>query len=257
MTDRPEQGAIVLNADPEHAGLRVTVVLVLVVTLGLFFFLFRAVLITLETELGAPSLLSCLGALPLALLVAAGSEAILKRTWTSGRRLVWDGRQLRLQRPDVEDAVLDLGQQLNQTWWHFPLIGYRRGGRERRVPDRWHCVAGQLQQEGERIIVYTFVPPSRLEEWQADYPFYGLNPAEVYNSSARSRLEGPVRPELPTSVIAGESGRYWLAERNRWHQGVELTQPDFRVLLEKMRGPAAVNPYRQPAGQWVQEEHDV
>jgi hypothetical protein len=58
-------------------------------------------------------------------------------------------------------------------------------------------------------------------------------------------------------VIAGESGRYWLAERNRWQQGVELTQPDFRVLLEKMRGPAAVNPYRLPAGQRVQEEHDV
>ena len=257
MTDRPDKGPIVLNADPEHAGLRVMVVLILVVSLGLLFFLFRAVLTALETELGAPSLLSCLGALPLALLLAAGSEAILKRTWTSGRRLVLDGRQLRLQRPGVADVVLDLGQQVNQTWWHFPLIGYRRGGRERRVPDRWHCVAGQLQQEGERVIVYSFVSPARLEEWQADYPFYGLNPTEVYDSSARSRLEGPVRPELPTSVIAGESGRYWLAERSRWQQGVELTPPDFRILLERMRGPAAVDPYRQPAGQWVQEEKDV
>lgn len=248
---------MVFNADPEHAGLRVTVVLILVVALGLFFFLFRALLIALENEWGAPSLLSCLAALPLALLLAAGSEAILKRTWSSGRRLLLNGSQLRLQRSAGEEVALDLSAPLSQTWWHFPLSGYQRGGRERRVPDRWHCVAGQLQQQGRRIIAYTFVPPARLEEWQADFPFYGLNPTEVYDDSARRRLEGPVRPELPTAVIAGESGRYWLAERNRWQQGVELTPADFQALLKKVRGPAALNTYRDAPEQWVQEENDV
>jgi hypothetical protein len=257
MTITPEEEPIILNADPEHTGLRVTVVLILVAAVWLLFFLLRALLIAMAPQLGAPSILSCLGALPLALLIAAASEALLKRTWTSGRRLVLDGHELRLQLPDAEEVVLDVRQQVNQTWWHFPLIGYRRGGRERRVPDRWHCVAGQLQQEGNRIVVFTFVSPSRLATWQADYSFYGLNPAEVYDTTLRTRFEGPVRPELPTAVIAGESGRYWLAERHRWQQGVELTPADFEVLLARMRGPATADPYRPREGDSFREEQNV
>jgi hypothetical protein len=53
-------------------------------------------------------------------------------------------------------------------------------------------------------------------------------------------MEGPARPELPTEVIAGESGRYWLAERNRWQEGVELAPGDFETLLALTEARAAM-----------------
>lgn len=235
MTSTSPHEPIILNADPEHAGLRLVVVFVLAAALVAGFFLLRAVLESVAPDLGSPSILACFGALPLAMLAGAGVEALLKRTWVSGRRLLLGDDELRLQRPERADVALNLQQTVNETWWHFPLRGYQRGGRERRVPDRYHCVAGQLQQEGKRIVVFTFVPPTRLETWQMDTPFYRLNPTEVYDSSMGSRLQGPVRPEIPTEVIAGESGRYWLVERHRWQQGVELTPGDFELLLAALR----------------------
>jgi hypothetical protein len=231
MTSSTAHEPIVLNADPEHAGLRVTVLAVLAIALAAGFFALRSLLREAAPGLTAPSILACGGSIPLALALGAGVEAILKRTWTSGKRLLLEHEKLSLQWPDERDVVLELGQTVNETWWHFPLAGYRRGGRERRVSDRWHCVAGQLQQEGSRIIAFTFVPPQRMEAWQALRSFYRLQPSEVYDNSLQSRLEGPVRPEIPTAVIAGESGRYWLAERHRWQQGIELTPEDFETLL--------------------------
>lgn len=222
---------IVLKADPEHAGLRVTIILVLAVAIWLAFLLLRELLVTYLPQLGSPAVLACLGAIPVALAVSAGIEALLKRSWPSGRRLVIDGQRLALQRAGVDQAVLRWDTPITETWWHFRLSGYPRGGRERRVPDRWHCVAGQLQQEGQRIVAFAFVPPARLEELQERYSLYPLEPRDVYDNSLRGRLEGPARPELPTEVIAGEAGRFWLAERNRWQQGVELMPDDFATLL--------------------------
>ncbi|MDT8306266.1 MAG: hypothetical protein RRC07_10040 [Anaerolineae bacterium] len=235
MTSSSPRKPIILNADPEHAGLRLAVLAVLGTSLIAAFFLLRTALESVAPELGAPSILACLGALPLAMVIGAAVEAVLKRTWASGRRLLVSEDELRLQRPESPDVVLNLRQVVNETWWHFALKGYQRGGRERRAPDRWHCVAGQLQQEGSRIVVFTFVPPQRVEAWEADTPFYRLHPAEVYDTSMRSRMGGPVRPEIPTEVIASESGRTWLAERHRWQQGVELVPDDFELLLAALR----------------------
>jgi hypothetical protein len=223
--------ATVLKVDPEHAGLRVTVILVLVAASGLSFLLLRELLTTYLPQLGSPAILACLGALPVALAVSAGVEGLLKRSWASGRRLVLEPERLRLQRSGVDETVLRWDEPLTDTWWHFRVAGYPRGGRERRIPDRWHCIAGQLQQEGNRIVAYAFVSPSRLDSLKGEHPFFTLEPRDVYDNSLRRRLEGPVRPELPAEVIAGESGRFWLAERNRWQQGVELAPDDFKTLL--------------------------
>lgn len=225
---------IVLNADPEHAGLRAAIILVLFAAILLAFLLLRALLTTYLPEIGSPAILACLGAIPLALAVSAGIEALLKRSWRSGRRLVVDARGLALQQGDADQVELHWDEPIAETWWHFRVAGYPRGGRERRIPDRWHCVAGQLQQEGERIVAFAFVSPSKLEALQGRFPLFTLEPKDVYNRSRR-RLEGPARPELPAELIAGEAGRFWLAERNRWQQGVELLPDDFDTLLATVR----------------------
>lgn len=230
-TSGSAQNTIVLKADPEHAALRVTIILVLLVAIWLAFLLLRELLVTYLPDIGSPAILACLGAVPVALAISALVEAFLKRSWGSGRQLVIDAQRLALRKAGAEQAVLRWDAPITDTWWHFRVAGYPRGGRERRVPDRWHCVAGQLQQEGQRIVAFTFVSPSRVEGLQGRYPLHTLNPKDVYDRSLRRRLEGPARPELPAEVIAGESGRFWLAERNRWQQGVELMPDDFETLL--------------------------
>lgn len=234
-TSGSAQNTIVLNADPEHAGLRVAILLVLFAATLLSFLLLQELLTTYLPELGSPAILACLGAIPLALAVSAGIEALLKRSWRSGRRLVIEPHRLALQHAGIDQAVLLWDRPIVETWWHFRLAGYQRGGRERRIPDRWHCVAGQLQQNGERIVAFSFVSPAKLEALQRRFPLFTLEPKDVYNQSLRRRLEGPARPELPAEVIAGEAGRFWLAERNRWQQGVELLPGDFETLLAAVR----------------------
>ncbi len=226
---------LVLNADPEHAGLRVTIILVLVAAIFLAFLLLRALLTRYLPQIGSPAVLACLGAIPLALALSAGIEALLRRSWPSGRRLVLDARGLTLQRAGRDEATLRWDEPIAATWWHFPLAGYQRGGRERRIPDRWHCVAGQLQQGDARIVAFAFVPSAKVEALQGRVPLFTLEPKDVYDSSLRRRLEGPARPELPAELIAGEAGPYWLAERNRWQQGVELLPDDFERLLVSLR----------------------
>lgn len=223
---------LVLHADPEHSGLRFTIVLVLFLSLWLSYFLLRGLLQLFLPEWDSPAILACLGALPLGLLLGWVAENILKRTWHSGRRLVLVDGRLRLERPRMEDEVLRLSEPLQELWWTFSLSGYPRGGRERRMPANWRCVAGQLRQDESRILVYCFVSPARVEEWARHYYFELLQPREVYDSSLGARLSGPARPELPAEVVAGDQGRYWLAERNRWREGVELTPDDFEILLK-------------------------
>jgi hypothetical protein len=225
----------VLRADPEHAGLRATIIVVLLVAVWLAFLLLRELLTSFLPEIGSPAILACLGAIPVALVISAGIEALLKRGWGSGRQLVIETQSLALQRAGVDQVILRWDEPLSDVWWHFRVAGYPRGGRERRIPDRWHCVAGQLQQDGQRIVAFAFVSPSRLEALKGSHSLYTLDPKDVYESSMRRRLEGPARPELPAEVIAGESGRFWLAERNRWQQGVELLPDDFETLLRTVR----------------------
>lgn len=223
---------LVFHVDPEHTGLRLTIVLVLFLSLWLSYFLVRALLMLMLPEWDSPAILACLGALPLALLLGWLVENLLKRTWHSGRRLILAEGRLRLERPDMEDEVIRLSKPLQALWWTFSLSGYPRGGRERRMPASWRCVAGQLRQDESRIVSYCFVPPPRVEEWERKYDFELLQPTEVYDSSLGARLGGPARPELPAEVVAGDQGRYWLAERNRWKEGVELTPDDFEILLK-------------------------
>jgi hypothetical protein len=122
------------------------------------------------------------------------------------------------------------------TRWFFRLRGYARGGKERRMPASWLCLACQLQQGEVKLILFTFMPPARAQALLSD--FHEIKPAEVYTRSVKDRLVAPSRPTVPAATLAGKEGRYWLAERNRWQEGAELTAADFETFIQAIKKPA-------------------
>jgi len=244
--DTPQR---ILYADQEHGGLRTTVFISLFVALWLAFQLLTGLLPNLlpRTLTDYAVFLSCLGSIPLALAAVWGIELLLKRVWHSGLSLALDKTGLyiedkRLERQALKgEAALETGQvvfrwakPMHFTNWYFRLGGYSRGGRERRVSPKWYCLATELQQDENRFIVFTFMPPQQAEELihqkHVTLAFHPILPAELQTSSLR-RLGPPARPSIPNQLLHSKDGRYWLAERRRWEQGVELTPEDFETLL--------------------------
>lgn len=223
---------IVFNLDQEHRGIRYAVPTILFVAFLLSYFVVSAALRMFFPELNSVIVLSCLGAIPLSLLAAGASEAVLKRVWPSGRQLRVEPTRLELQLPESADRHFDLSERLNTVWWFLRLSEYPRGGRERRMPKNWYCVGGQLQQNETRMVAYCYASPKRMKIWREAYDLHELDPSEVYDSSFGARFAAPTRPDIKPEVIAGKEGRYWLAERNRWNEGVELTQEDFELFLQ-------------------------
>jgi hypothetical protein len=168
-------------------------------------------------------------------------ERYLKQTWTSGISMELAGGELRLTGVETTDSpadsiVLDWDKWVNQTRWHFRLANYPRAGRERLVPDKWLCLACQMQQDDRRIIAYTYAPPEQAQAWidgaPTGEPFHAISLAQLYRAAGTRRWGATTRPEVPTEMLAGPDGRFWIAERRRWAEGVELTPEDFGALLD-------------------------
>lgn len=225
------------HLDHEHRGVRYSVILILLVSFVAAFVAINAILGAVAPELNTSIILSCLGAVPVCLSFSALGEWYLKRHWHSGRMLIVAPDTITIRFDDAGDRQMARDKHINTLWWEIPLAGYTRGGRERRIPSKWNCVAGQLQQDGTRIVVYCYADPKRVRAWRERYEFERLKPEDVYNTSFSARFGSPDRPELPSEVIAGKQGRQWLAERNRWRDGLEMTRDDFEQFLEMMRAP--------------------
>lgn len=223
------------HLDQEHRGVRYAVILILFLSFVVAFAVINAVLNAVAPQLNTTVILSCLGAIPVCLGFSALGEWYLKRHWHSGRMLIVDSERITAHLDDDGELHMARDKHMNTLWWEVPLSGYARGGRERRIPAKWSCVAGQLQQDGMRVVVFCYATPQRLTAWREQYEFEKLKPEDVYNTSFSARFGSPDRPELPAEVIAGKQGRHWLAERNRWRDGVEMTQDDFEQFLEMMR----------------------
>ena len=234
------KGSIVLHADQEHSGIR----MVIFVALFAGYFLGFQIVSWLLEAFAPPALLdytiflSCVGGLPIALLIIWLLEKLLKRVWHSGLSLVLDQQGLtvhdRRGGAAAETPAVRWSDNLTHLNWYFRLRGYPRGGRERRVPVKWLCLATELQQDERRLSVYSLMPPEAAAAF-TDNPkqgFHILNPAEVYDTSVRSRIGPPSRPQIPNRLLQSKDGRYWLAERRRWEYGIELSPEDFAVLMQ-------------------------
>lgn len=256
-----ESSRQILHADQEHSGLRTAVFFSLFIALALAFFLLRNLL---------PSFLpvdfydyiwflSCIGSIPLALVAVWGVELTLKRYWHSGLSLVLDdvgvyvedkrSGQVTLEanpKGMTGEPALRWDEAIRYTNWYFRLSGYTRGGRERRLPPKWLCLASELQQDDNRLNVFTFMPPDQAEQFiqqkQGPLVFHPIHPAELQGNTLRSRFGPPTRPSIPNQLLHSKDGRYWLAERRRWEQGIELTAADFRTLFAYVEAHQVVLP---------------
>ena len=270
---------VILHADQEHSGLRLAIFAALFVGLVPGFILARWLINTLAPPAvqDYAIFLSCVGAVPVALLLIWGLEMLLKRVWRSGLSLelnergivVYDRRgegtrgqglgareegtapaansALEPGTWNLEPAIRWHGN-LSQINWYFRLSGYPRAGQERRAPAKWLCLATELHQDGARLNVYTLMSPERAAAF-VDNPrlaFQRLNPADLYDRSARTRIGPPSRPTIPNTVLHSKEGRYWLAERRRWEYGVELTPDDFTTLMDYAQAHARPGAASEP-----------
>lgn len=232
-----ESKRLVLHADQEHGGLRAAVLLGMVVILLASFLLLRAIMSAAVPSSDYIGFVSCLGALPFSLPLVWAGEQGLKRLWPSGRYISVDQNGI-CAVSRKEESSINWSDDISHTKWFFRLSGYQRGGHERRVPKQWKCYAYQLQQEDRRIIAYSYLSKKKADELLDETELAGFNmilPSEVYQNSIATRLSPPTRPNIPSSVLAGKDGRYWLAERRRWTEGFEITPKDFGRLLKAVR----------------------
>ena len=232
----------VFRADQEHSGIRTAVMVLLLVTIIVLYMGIRAVWSALSPD-GLPDfsfLINCTLSLVLGLAIVYGIEQLLKLYWPSGRALIVDDATIQTQSKIEESVVIKWAHQpYNQSWW-FNLKGFQRGGRERRVPKDWVCVATQLQEADKRIIAYAYLPQKKAARYTEDNRrFHQIYPAEVYKSGFRSRVNLPSRPEIPSAVLAGKDGKYWQAERNRWVYGYELSAKDFEKFMNIVESQAS------------------
>jgi hypothetical protein len=238
MTSSDAQ-SIVLNADQEHPGLRAGVMILMVAV-------FIIAILSLNALLSGPLFagrslssysftLSCLFALIIALAGASAGERIMKRYWTSGRRVVLGNSGLEATLPKGKQATLDWSARVWAIRWYFSLKGYPRGGRERRLTPAHLCLACQLQQDEVRLIVYCYLKEDKAETLLSSGDFHRIYPAAYYEHNRLRIRQSTDRPQIPIDVLAGKDGPFWLAEQRRWSAGIELTANDFAVFYEVIR----------------------
>ncbi|MCB8942179.1 MAG: hypothetical protein H6658_00240 [Ardenticatenaceae bacterium] len=232
----------VLHADQEHNRLRMVVLLLIIVGVYIGYWVMRWLFALADNTADYIYVLSCAGGLPIGLGLSWLVEEGLKRIWPSGNKLALNETSLELQTREGETQTVEWNHHFVITNWHFQLTGYMRGGRERRVQKNWLCLASQVRQEEARVIVYTYLAPKKAAVWLADdkseTAFHEIKASDIYSNTLRDRFLAPARPDIPKQVLAGKDGSYWLAERRRWKDGVELTPQDFATFMEYIKRKA-------------------
>lgn len=240
-----DPGPIVLHADPEHAGLRTAVVVFLLVTLLAAFGAARLLIGAFGSDIlrDFSVVVSCAAALVAGLTVAWLFERALKRVWHSGEQLQLDATGVHYCAKAGHSAqTFSWSEPMNALYWTFLLSGYPRVGRERRLPGKWRCLACELQQDEERLSVYTYAPPQQagrgteVATGNGGDDFTALSLGKLYAGQRwHSRYTAVSEPKLTAELLRGKNGRFWLAEQRRRQQGIELTPDDFETFITYVR----------------------
>jgi hypothetical protein len=229
-----QQSPVTLHANKEHSGVRFVVIIVLAAAYFAAFIGLNVILGRLNSAIADFAIvLSCILALPVALGFAAIIERYLKRSWPSGQRVDISDEGAVAYLVDDKVASFDWSARFTVLRWYFSIKGYALGGRERRLSKNSYCVALQLQQDDNRFVVHSYLPQVRVAGMIEGKEFLKIEPAEYYQGGFVRRWAGSTdRPKIPTSVLAGREGPYWIAERRRWAEGLELEIGDFQAFLD-------------------------
>ncbi len=225
-----------IPGNPDHPGISAVIPLILLGGIILFFFIFYRLLpFLMGGEAREYVIINGLLAVFSSLLLIRALDPVLKRVWPSGYAVRLEDGGLLYSHPEKVDHRFDLTRPFNLTCWYFKMAGYTRYGRERQIKRGTYCVACQVQQDEERVVLYCFVPEAAAGE-RIRGPFLELDMGEIYDTGLAKRFQQwrmpGGRPELPSGLIVSDRGRYWLAERNRWSDGVELQPNDFSAVVE-------------------------
>lgn len=226
----------ILYGDPEHERLRLVLPLIFIAEFLLIYFVMIWGLPFLFG--GAWTQFILLGvclAVPLSVGLLMLTDPLIRKFWPSGVELQLTEERFVLTRPGKTTITLDRQKPSVVTRWGFEFKPYARFGRERQIAHGWFCYAVQITQEGERVIFHTYVSPTQAAEFEAQMAFKQLDMGQIYDLSLGRRIQefrAPSgRAEIPAHLTTGETGRYWLAERNRWTDGVEFAPADFLHIL--------------------------
>jgi hypothetical protein len=207
-----DQPSRTIPVDVEHAGVRLALPLILLVSFGLLFVILNA--------LPGVSSTGCLMVLIAgggALLIGVISDRILKQIWPSGRSLVIQPDGLRLvdrRKRQNKEINIQWTQRINLLAWRFTV---KRGSA--RIPKGWIVLGCQLTQDDEQVIFYTLAPDQEAEDTRYAN-FNQLLLREVVNKG-----------ELPLRE-ANKQRRLLRAEDERWRDGAELSHADFATLID-------------------------
>ena len=127
----PASSNKILHADPEHGGVRLGVLITIVFGLLGGYFLIHVLLNWFAQDsllLEFATVISCSGAVPLALLCALIVEEYLRMTWSSGLYFVLSDDALSFEVGVKEDGSedkrdFDFKQRIILTNWYLQLSG--------------------------------------------------------------------------------------------------------------------------------------
>jgi hypothetical protein len=230
-----QSDVIVIQADKEHGGIQFTVPLIMLVGGILVYLVVDSWL--LHPLLGGGDYDSFRPFLRIVLSIILGvaiggvAESIMKRTWVSGRQLTVDPDGLTIEDKDLTPAQIDWDKRVNLLCWKYPLRGYPRGGRERRVPGNYYLLACRLLQDDSVVVAYCFADSKEVDQVPGHTGFVGIDMAELYGKGPLGRFSQPVRPTIPAHLLSGRQGQVWAAEKQRWSNGFELDPDDFFSLM--------------------------
>jgi hypothetical protein len=229
---------ITLHADKEHGGIEFAVLLIILIACVVTFLLIDSLL--LAPLLRGGELDDYRPFLRLVISIVAGiaiggiGEFILKRRWASGRLLRLDPGGLTIEVKDKPPVRIDWDNRVNILRWSYPLRGYARGGRERRVPSSHSLFACHLLQNDSSIVIHAYLSPRQIERVPGYAHFTHLDITKLYNAGIVKRLSLPERPSIPPSLLTSKHGQLWAAEKERWMAGLELDPNDFTVLQNEL-----------------------
>lgn len=224
-----------LPADREHRGIEVAVPLSMLVLGILFYFavdswILRPLIQGTELD-DYRAILRLIFAVVLAIVGGFLVEKFLKRVWKSGRSLTLLQDAVVASNKGAETMHVDLAQS-ELIVWRYPMKGFSRGGRERRVPSGNYLVACQISSDDVVLSAFTFLSTKDMREILARSQVIDVNMAMLYGNSKRLRGVTPAqRPGMVTKERHQWPTKVWEAETRRWSEGFELEPVDFSSLM--------------------------
>jgi hypothetical protein len=200
----------IYHVDAEHGRLRLVVLLVFIGAWVLSYFI-----VSRLVESGGLSLIAVVVSFAIAYILTNQIEKQLKRRWPSGRMVVVDGDGVRLMRNDQPEQEMRADQAVNQIYWRFTVR------KRSRVPKGWLMYACALEHEERHLTVYTFLPPSSVDDYERAKQFTALT----------GKKDAQGRTDLR---LAGEQRRLRDAENYRWLNGAEMNADDFKRYIEQL-----------------------